>query len=49
MTMLAGQGLEDEGRWREESLQLFSRVANTSPRDAEVLATAGEGFLEYGR
>lgn len=47
--MLSGANLEEEGQWREASVQCFAAVVAGFPEDAEVLATAGDGSLEYGR
>lgn len=47
--MLWGAGTQEEGRWREESVQWFARAAAGFSEDAEVLTAAGEGSLEYAR
>lgn len=49
VSMLSGLSLPEEGRWREESVQIFARAVGGFPQDAEALAAAGEGSLEYGR
>ena len=47
--MLSGARLEEEGRWREESVQWFARAVAVAPQNADALSTAGEGSLEYGK
>lgn len=47
--MLLGTALQDEGVWREASVQSFAMAVTLFPEDAEALASAGEGSLEYGR
>ncbi|CAM9661957.1 unnamed protein product [Ascophyllum nodosum] len=49
VTMLSGARLEEEGRWREESVQWFARAVAVAPQNADALSTAGEGSLEYGK
>ncbi|CAM9186080.1 unnamed protein product [Ectocarpus sp. 13 AM-2016] len=48
-SMLSGAGVQEEGGRREESVAWFARAVAGFPRDAGVLAAAGEGLLEYGR
>lgn len=47
--MLSSANLEEERRWREESVQWFARAVAVASQEFETLSTAAEGSLEYGK
>lgn len=49
MAMLSSASLEEERRWREESVQWFARAVVVDNQEVDTLSTAAEGSLEYGK
>lgn len=47
--MLSNASIEEERRWREESVQWFARAVAIGSQEVETLSTAAEGSLEYGK